>query len=259
MDPSLIALALIAALFLAMLAMIEAGRRVGQARLARDPSGLARGNGAAEAAVFGLLGLLIAFTFSGAATRFQERKQQITQEANAIGTAYLRIDLVAPAAQPELRDLLRRYTEVRIATYADVSNVEATLARLAEGSALQSTIWKKALGASEAPGASPDAAKLLVPALNDMFDITTTRVMATRNHSPAIVFVVLVALCLVGAVLIGYELAGSTPRAWLHPLAFSAALTLCVYVIVDLEFPRLGFIRINDADQVLVEVRQSMR
>jgi hypothetical protein len=259
MDPMLIAITLIAALFFGMLAMIEAGRRVGQARLARDPSGLARGNGAAEAAVFGLLGLLIAFTFSSAAARFQERKQQITQEANAIGTAYLRMDLVAPAAQAELRDLMRRYADMRIVTYSNVIDVEGTRARLAEGSTLQSTIWTKALGGSAAQGASPDAAKLLVPALNDMFDITTTRVMATRNHSPAVVYLLLVTLCLVGALLIGYELSGSTPRPWLHPLAFSAALTLCVYVIIDLEFPRLGFIHINEADQILVEVRQSMR
>ena len=128
MSPTLIAVVLVPVLFLGMLAMNEAGRRIGLARIARDPSGLSSGGGAAEAAVFGLLGLLIAFTFSGAAERFQARKQLITQEANAIGTAYLRLDLVAAGAQPEMRDLLRRYLEVRIKTYSDVSDVEATAA-----------------------------------------------------------------------------------------------------------------------------------
>ena len=66
----------------------------------RDPDGLAKGSGAAEAAVFGLLGLLIAFTFSGAASRFEDRRHLITEEANAIGTAYLRIDLLPGDAQP---------------------------------------------------------------------------------------------------------------------------------------------------------------
>src|SRR4249919_3832924 len=83
-----------------MLVCGEIGRRIGARRLARDPEGLAKGAGAAEAAVFGLLGLLIAFTFSGAASRFEERRHLVTREANAIGTAYLRIDLLPDDAQP---------------------------------------------------------------------------------------------------------------------------------------------------------------
>ena len=83
-----------AGLFLGMLILSEVGRRIGMARLARDSEGLTKGAGAAEAAVFGLLGLLIAFTFSGAASRFEDRRHLITAEANAIGTAYLRVDLL---------------------------------------------------------------------------------------------------------------------------------------------------------------------
>jgi hypothetical protein len=71
----------------------------------RDPEGLAKGAGAAEAAVFGLLGLFMAFTFSGAASRFENRVHMITEEANAIGTAYLRLTLLPSDAQPEMREL----------------------------------------------------------------------------------------------------------------------------------------------------------
>src|SRR5678816_3372464 len=100
----------VAVVFFAMLACGEIGRRIGSLRVARDPEGLAKGTGAAEAAVFGLLGLLIAFTFSGAASRFEERRHLVTQEANAIGLSLIRIDLLPDDAQPELRRLFRRYT-----------------------------------------------------------------------------------------------------------------------------------------------------
>ena len=200
---TLIAAALAVALFLAMLVLIEAGRRIGAARLARDPDGRPLGAGAAEAAVFGLLGLLLAFTFSSAASRFQDRKDLVRQEANAIGTAYLRIDLTPGDAQAELRQLFRRYLDVRLATYSNVADENATQARLAEGAALQGDIWTKAVKACASPGAARDAALLLLPALNEMFDITTTRIMATRNHPPVAIFLLLFGMCLVGALLGG--------------------------------------------------------
>ena len=95
------------ALLFGMLALFEVGR-IGKRGLARDSDGVAKGTGPAEAAVFGLLGLLLAFTFSGAASRFEARRHLITEEANAIGTAYLRIDLLPRDTQPEMRQLFRR-------------------------------------------------------------------------------------------------------------------------------------------------------
>jgi hypothetical protein len=106
------ALLLTLCLLVGMLVTFEIGRRVGAARLARDPDGLAKGAGAAEGAVFALLGLLMAFTFSGAASRFDERRMLINTEANAIGTAWLRIDLLPDEAQPPMRDLFRRYADL---------------------------------------------------------------------------------------------------------------------------------------------------
>src|SRR4249919_3373788 len=103
-------------LFFGMLICSEIGRRIGISRSTREPDGLPKGAGAAEAAVFALLGLLIAFTFSGAASRFEDRRHLITAEANAIGTAYLRLDLLPADAQPEIRELFRRYIDVRSTT-----------------------------------------------------------------------------------------------------------------------------------------------
>ena len=119
-------------LFLGMLIFGEVGRRIGIARLARYPGSEARGAGPAEGAVFGLLGLLLAFTFSGAASRFKARRHLIAEEANAIGTAYLRVNLLPLDAQPEVRQLFRRYLDTRIATYQNVVDAAAVQAKLAE-------------------------------------------------------------------------------------------------------------------------------
>jgi len=100
---------------------------------------------------------------------------------------------------------------------------------------------------------------LLVPALNEMIDITTTREMATRNHPPLAVFLLLCGASLVGALLVGYGTSPNKDRSWFHTVVFAAVLSLTVYVILDLEFPRLGLIRVDAADQVLIELRESMK
>jgi hypothetical protein len=251
-----------AGLFFGMLICSEIGRRIGIAKLARDSEGLTKGAGAAEGAVFGLLGLLIAFTFSGAASRFEGRRHLVTDEANAIGTAYLRVDLLPGDAQPEIRGLFRRYLDARSATYQNLPEqtaITATNAKLAEGAALQGDIWTKSLTACLRPGAPAQAAMLLLPALNEMIDITTTRVMATQNHPPLVVFLLLCGLSLVGALLVGYGTSTNKDRSWFHTVVFAAFLSLTVYVIVDIEFPRLGLIRVDAADQVLINLRKSMQ
>ena len=82
--------------------------------------------------------------------------------------------------------------------------------------------------------------------------------MASRNHPPAVLFVMLGIFALVGALLVGYSGSVNKDRSWLHTRAFATVLSLTIYVIVDLEFPRLGLIRVDGADQVLVDLRRSM-
>jgi hypothetical protein len=246
-------------LLFGMLIFLEVGRRIGMARLVRDPEGPMKGVGAVEGAAFGLLGLLIAFTFSGGASRFEVRRHLITEEANAIGTAYLRIDLLPGDAQPEMRELFRRYLDTRAVTYRNVRDETATKAKLAEAVALQGEIWAKAVSACRRPEAPGHAAMLLLPALNQMIDITTTRVVATQNHPPLVIYLLLAALSLIGSLLAGYSMSGNKDRSWLHMVAFAATLSLAVYVIIDLEFPRLGLIRVDAVDQILIELRKSMQ
>lgn len=244
-------------LFAGMLVLLEVGRKVGMRRLAIDAEGARAGLGAVDGAVFALLGLMIAFTFSGAASRLEARRQLIVQEANAIGTAYLRLDLLPPGAQPRLRDDFRRYVDARLAVYSKLPDVDAAKSELTRAAALQNEIWTQAVGASREAG--PQATMLLLPALNEMIDVTTARAAALKTHPPAIIFAMLAMLALACSLLAGYGMAGGKLRSWIHMLGFSGILTLTFYVILDLEYPRVGLIRIDALDQLLVDVRASMK
>jgi hypothetical protein len=246
-----------AGLFVGMVLLVELGRRLGQRRQGKDEDGARAGLGAVEGAIFALMGLLVAFTFSGAATRFDTRRQLIVAEANAIGTAWLRLDLLPAGAQPELRDLFRSYLDARLAVYQKIPDWPAVRAELAQAGALQGQIWSRATTACR-ESANPLTAQL-IPALNEMFDLAATRTAAAQIHPPAIIFVMLGVLALMSALLAGYAMAGGKSRSWIHVLGFALILATTVYVILDLEFPRVGFIRIDAFDQVLVEVRQGMK
>jgi hypothetical protein len=241
-----------------MILMIELGRRVGAHQRARIADGGAAGVGAVEAAIFALLGLLIAFTFQGASARFDGRRMLIVQEANNIGTAWLRIDLLSSSAQPGMRELFRQYLDSRLATYKKVPDMVAVTAELLRTTRLQNEIWKAAVDDSRKEGGQMIVVGLL-PALNQMFDIVTTRTMVVQNHPPAIVFVMLAFLACAAAFLAGHGMSGSKVRSWVHIVGFAGILALTVFVIMDMEYPRLGMIRVDNFDQVLVDLRQSMK
>ncbi len=245
-------------LFLGMLLFLEIGRRISIRRMKEDAGTAGEGVGAVDGAVFALLGLLIAFTFSGASSRFDIRRQLIVEETNDIGTAYLRLDLLPVNAQPMLRESFRRYLDARIEVYQKLPDIAAAKKSLAKASELQGQIWRQAVSASQAKGAPPAAPILLLPALNAMIDITTTRTMATLMHPPTIVFVMLFGLALAASLLAGYGMTGSKARSRFHMLAFALAMAVAIFIILDIEYPRLGLIRVDAFDQALIDLRESM-
>jgi hypothetical protein len=84
---------------------------------------------------------------------------------------------------------------------------------------------------------------LLLPALNEMIDITTTRTVAAKTHPPAVINVLLIGLVLGSALIAGSAMADDRARGWLHMLGFALAMSISVYMIFDLEYPRMGLIR----------------
>lgn len=259
MEHGMFASVLAVGLFLGMLILAEVGRRIGIRRLAQDPEGAEAGVGVVDGAVFALLGLLIAFTFSGAAARFDARRQLIVEETNDIGTAYLRLDLLPVDAQPKLREKFRQYVDARLELYRKLPNITAATEELVKANNLQGEIWRQAVAASAAPGASPAAPMLLLNALNTMIDITTTRTMALQMHPPTVIFAMLFGLALASSLLVGYGMAASKQRNWLHTLGLAFAMAAAVFVILDIEYPRVGFIRVDAFDRALAELRAGMK
>lgn len=245
-------------LFAGMLIMLELGHRYGVRQRTRLGSEYAAGLSAVEGAVFALLGLLVAFTFSGAADRFNDRRALIVEEANDISTAYLRIDLLAPEVQPALRQKFREYVDARIATYHALPDLTKALQELARANGLQTEIWRLAIPATTGPGANPGAPVLVVGALNAMFDIANTRLWATQIHPPSVVFLMLAALALGCAVIAGFGMSVARERSWLHVLTFALVLSCTVFVIVDMEYPRLGIFRVNAFDKAIIDQRKAM-
>jgi hypothetical protein len=255
MNFSLLAFLTILGMIGGTLCMLELGRRLGMRRLARDPESAKASTGAIDGAVFGLLGLLIAFTFSGAAARFDARRTMIVDEANSIGTAWLRLDLLPPGVQSPLREKFRQYLDARLAAFRKLPNWAEAKAELARASVLQNDIWAQAIAGCSG---SQAATILLLPALNQMFDVATSRTFGTQMHPPAVIYAMLGLLLLAGALLAGVGLGLGRLRNWFHGLAFVLVMTLTVYLIVDFEFPRVGFIRIHGFEQALVDLRQGM-
>jgi hypothetical protein len=239
-----------------MVLLLELGRRLGGRQQRRDDEGSRAGLGAVEGAVFALMGLLIAFTFAGAAARFDARRQLIVEEANAIGTAWLRLDLLPAESQPDLRAAFRSYLDHRLAAYASIPNQEAVERELDRAAAEQTLIWRQAVTACQA-APSPMTAQV-IPALNEMFDLASERLAVTRIHPPLIIFIMLGLLALTSALLVGYAMAGSRSRSWIHIVGFALIMAGTVYVVLDLEFPRLGIIRVDSFDQLLIDVRRGM-
>lgn len=249
------------ALLLGMPLAMEAGRRLKRARLAQavsEPDTVDSGFGALDGVIYALFGLLLAFIFSGAATRFDHRRELIAQEANAIGTAYLRIDLLPQPSQDALRPLFRRYLASRIRTHQIADDLELAMAEYRRGLAMQEDAWRLAVAGAKETG-NPAVLSLVLQAFNDMIDITTTRFASSLTHPPQVIFAMLVIVAFAASFLSGTAMATSPSRPWPHVLAFTLVISATVYVILDIEYPRRGLIRVDAADQVLIDLLESMR
>jgi hypothetical protein len=240
-----------------MLALMEIGRRIGERHLTADIAETRKGLAAVDGVIFSLLGLLVAFTFYGAAERFDARRKMVIEEADAIGGAWSRLDVLEQDDQVALQALFRQYLDARLGTYRKPSEAAAAETSLARSLKLQDEIWQRGIAACAKPLPLP-AANLLVPSLNEMFRVAHARVATARIHPPRIIFGTLLALTLGSAIMVGHGMAGRKSRSWTHIIGYVITMVVVIYLIFQLEYPRLGFIRMESMDQVLVELRQKM-
>jgi hypothetical protein len=251
--------AVLAFLFLGMIVMQVAGHRYTLHQRENAPVAGSEGTAAVEAALYALLGLLVAFTFSGAETRLNTRRQLIVDEANAVGTAYLRLDLLEPEDASVLRDEVRAYVDARIAYYDKLLDFAAAKEERRLADQIERQIWNDAVAAS---AKTPDSrvTLLLLPSLNQMFDLATARYAALRTHVPGAIFVLLLALSLVCAFFAGVGMARRRGHAsYLHILMFAGIMAVTAYVILNVEFPRAGFVKLRGLDEFLIEQRAAMK
>jgi hypothetical protein len=239
------------ALFVAFTVSVEIGFRVGSRKTPKDQPGIR----VIEGAVFGLLALLLAFTFGTGIAHLDARRQLVVAEANAIQVAYRRVDLLDSRDQPGMRRLFERYVDARVAAYRNTGNFEIREQAFVPAESIANQIWRAAARVWHGPS-RPQLTQMVVPALDDMFDIANQREVALSLHDPGLVLALLIGVGLMSCVIAGYALSSGGGRSLLHIAIYSLTLALTIYTVIDLDYPRFGLIRIDAADRVLVQVQQ---
>jgi hypothetical protein len=251
------AVALGLGLFAAMLVCLEVGRRLALHQTEKHGTAARTGVGKADAPVYTILALLIGFTFSGATTRFDYRRELVSREANAISTAWLRIAMLPQASQPAIRDRFRRYVDVRLASYSSALTPAEAVREPPAVARARDTLWMDAVAGCRADRGDRTCL-LLLPALNEMFDLADMERLARWIHPPVIIYVMLGIAALASALFAGYALAAAA-RNPMYMVAIAATVAVALYVIVELEYPRRGLVRVDAMDKVLVELRATLR
>jgi len=233
---------------LVLLAALIAARELGgwlHRRLGRSDDGGAEDGadrGFLTSATLGLLALLTAFTFSLALNRYEERRQIVVEEANTIGTAEMRVRLLAAPSDARLSQLLQDYARTRLAYGL---STEAEKPAVAARSAAERTAIQNAALAAIAPEARTPLASLVTPAINAVLDIGVEREALNAARIPGTILFSLIAYNLLTAAMLGYALTGARARQRPATIVLFVLLTLALALILDLDRPQRGTIRID--------------
>jgi hypothetical protein len=234
-----------------VLLSIEGGFRLGLYRRKRSEQEKDAPVGAMVGSTLGLLAFMLAFTFGMAASRFDTRKALVLEEANAIGTTYLRAAML-PEGGDAVRGLLRDYVDQRLAAVKGGDPVNA----LKESEALQSKLWALAVTAGQQHPNSI-VVGLFVESLNDVIDLHAKRVIAgLRNRIPGTIWVSLFVIAALSLGAMGYHSGLAGPTRSLAVVAVAFAFSAVIGLVVDLDRPQEGALTVSQ--QPLIDVRQSM-
>jgi len=212
--------------------------------------------GAINGMLLALLGLLLAFTFSMSNSRFDARRQLIIEESNNIGTVILRTDIYPDSLRQLLRNNLKEYVEQRIEFYESGMNVEKLVSHYMKADSLGKVVWSIVASYAKVDNITTRTSEM-IPALNAMIDITTTRRAAGEATIPDPIMYFLFILCLGSGFLLGYEKPNTID--WIVVLGFGLMLSLTVYAIIDLDRPRSGLIEMDTPHQKMVELRSHFK
>jgi hypothetical protein len=210
------------------------------ARSADDPFdrqiALVRGSTAA------LVAFLIGFAFSGAASRFIDRIDIIVKEANALGTAYLRADMIVEPLRGELKAVLKEYTADRVELLSGErrDRIEPLLAKVG---GLQERMWQSAVKGTQGNGS---LAMVVLPPINEVIDLHATHLTMVRRHLPLPIMVVLLGTAAIGFGLIGFGNGRLGRRFTLLDSVYGVVLAVALWMTIDLDYPGIGLIRVTN-------------
>jgi hypothetical protein len=238
-----------------LLSLAEVGHRIGLNLFRRKDDARRSQIGGIQGAVLGLLGLLLGFTFSMAVSRYETRRDLVLKEANAVGTTWLRAGLLPEAHQAPVKDLLRRFVDLRL-KYAPMVNDPA---KLAEGiqlcSAIETELWQHAeAAAKEVP---TPITVTFITALNEMIDTDAERISAGRNRIPDGVVLLLICVAGFGCLVSAYGAGAQGIRSGFADTALPLLITVVCVMIFDISDPQQGFIGISQ--QPMIDLQKSMQ
>ena len=238
--------------------MVEVGWRVGHYLNSR---GIDKSDGASNftTAIFGLLSLILAIQFGGACDSYDQRRAEIIKESLTIGTVSKAIDLLPEQDQPKLRESLKRYLDVRISMYQSPIDLDRLNERFAERSQIETDMWAAAQASVHAmPFPDKLIAAQILPAISAMSDASDTQRLSQALHPPRLIMGLLAALTFVGGLVSGYIMGIEKKRDWFLTILFVVLMAASFAVILDLEYPRLGFINLDSVEAELVSMRKGL-
>ncbi len=242
-------------LFIFMLLAMEIGYRNGRRKQASAAEAITQAN-SVLVSMLGLLALLLAFTFSAALQRYEDRSRTVVAEANAIGTTYLRARLLPGRMQDEMQELLRQYLDVRI----QEGRVDATKPALHESllhqaKLMEAQLWAHAMRAAEMDN-SVVTSGLFIQSLNELIDTSATRDAALNRQVPEIVLILMLATIVLTTATLGYASGIAGHRVTLAAFVLVILIGLVVYLIIDLDRPRRGAIQVSH--ESMLNLQQSI-
>lgn len=251
--PLVAALLIYAAIAGGMLAFLEWGRHSGKRHLDITQQPGRAGVGAVEGSLYALFGLLLAFTFSGAADRFSARRLVSLDEMKAVAAVWKRLDHLPEPGRSRLRDLVRRHATENARAHREKQNLEKFKEDMAGLALLEEEIWAETLKALAQPG-TPSVIMPVTGTMTTMFEKRMARGEALERHPPILIYGMLLILGWVCAYLTGFGMAEAKIQSWTHVAAYVGIISLTMYIIFDLEFPSMGLIRVDDyALQTLIQ------
>lgn len=204
-------------------------------------------------AILALVTFLVGFSFAAAGARFIDRQDMIVKETNAIGTSYLRAMLLPEPQRSRLQEELRQYTKDRLELLHSF-NQETIRSALAKAGEIQMRIWRIGV---EGVGNDRVLANFVLPPLNDVIDIHSEHLSAARRHTPQTILVVIVIMAAIGLGMIGYDNGLVRKRFFVLSSAFGLVSAASLWMTVDLDRPRHGFVRASEVPYI--ELLSSMK